>query len=150
MIKNYVTWLNEDFKPGYAKSDYSRGLPPLEMEKPTSAIDWIKWFQARADQLKKAHSRSEKVREGHRDNVIPKAMSLISGEVERLPYTDMYTSTAGFQWGKEFLDILAHDGLFKVVKDGNKVYAELAVPDDVKKEMHHIYRGHVAGKRFNV
>jgi hypothetical protein len=30
----------------------------------------------------------------------------IAKVIDKLPYTDLVTSTAGFQWGKEFVDHL--------------------------------------------
>ncbi len=154
-MKSFSQWLVENespeklFVPGYAKSDYTEGLPQLSQKKPETSEEWLQWFETRAEQLQKSR-RSMYVDLNNPDNVIDKARKLITGEEKLLPYTDMYTSTAGFQWGKEFLDILAHEGLFNVVKRGNKVYAELALPQDLKDELYKKFRGTVAGKKYGI
>lgn len=133
-----------NFKPGYNKSDYEHGLPPMDGKKPSTMEEWINWFETRCSQLRSSRKSI------HMEDIVQKAKTLITGEEKLLPYTEMCTSTAGFQWGKEFLDILSHDGLFRVVKKGNKVFAELAVPDDIKQQMYKKYVGKVMGKKYGI
>lgn len=142
-MKKFSEWLNEsEFVPGYIKSDTS-SLPPINDKKSTME-EWLNWLETRCLQLRSSR------RSIHMEDIIEKAKKLITGEEKLLPYTEMYTSTAGFQWGKEFLDILSHDGLFRVVKNGNKVFAELAVPDDIKQQMYKKYQGKVMGKKYGI
>ena len=157
-IKKYTDWLNETstgFSPGYSNSDYIDGLPKLEKKTPANFQEWIDWFEARCEQLRKKHNRSYYVNtlpgdQLYKYNVIEKVRSLLTGEIKALPYTEMSTSTAGFQWGKEFLDILAHDGLLRVVKKGNRVFAELGVDDKIKQELYHKFRGSILGKKYGL
>jgi hypothetical protein len=147
-MKSFDEFVNENenlpFSPGYVHSNYESGLPAMSMKKPTTGEEWFIWFDIRANQLR--NSRRSK----HVEDIIEKTKKLLTGEVLQQLYSDMYTSTAGFQWGKEFLDILANDGLFKVVKKSNKVFAELGVSDEIKKQLYHKYRGYVTGKKFGI
>jgi hypothetical protein len=147
-MKTFDEFINENenssFTPGYVDSNYETRLPVMTMKKPTTGEEWFEWFDIRANQLRKSR------RSMHLEDIITKARNILTGEVSIQPYSDMYTSTAGFQWGKEFLDILANDGLLKVVKKGNKVFAELGVSNEIKKQLYHKYRGTVTGKKFGL
>lgn len=136
--------LFEEFARGYRNSKID-SYPALKtVSDPQTLEDWDKLFKERSDQMASMHTRSRKV-----EKVISTVESLLTGEHQQLSYNDFATSTAGFQWGREFVDRLAADGLLKVVKRGNEYFAALGLPEELAKEMVHRHRGRVAGKRFN-
>ena len=142
MIKNYEGFLNEI--KGYAKSgEHFFSSDGLTMP-PKTNDDWLKLFKRRCEQLQKDHPRSEKV-----VDVIGAIEELLGGGISELPYNDLATSTAGYQWGKEFADQLGTDELLVVKKIGNKVVA-VVNPELNNDDFMKSFKVKAASKKFGL